>query len=88
MEVKIRPLSYTDILAVPLMLILSLVLQVWVSAPPAVASSVFLVLVIFSLFQPRPASYKRLILFILLATLASYIVAALLMKLTGRHYLT
>ena len=88
LKVNNRPLSYPDMLAVPLMAILSFLLQLWVSAPLAVASSVFLVFSTYSLFEQRPASYKRMILFILLATLASYIAAALVMKLTGRHYLT
>ena len=84
MRVNNRPMSYADILAVPLMVILSFLLQMWVSAPLAVASSVFLVLFTFSLFRPRPVSYKRLILFILLISLVIYIIAASLVRLMGQ----
>ena len=88
MKANGRQLSYTDLLAVPLMGILAFLLQMWVPPPLAVASSVFLVLFTSFLFGPRPVSYKRAILFILLTTLATYMVAALLVKITGRPYLT
>jgi hypothetical protein len=65
------------------MIVLSYFFELWLSAPTAVAASVFLVFFLLYLFEPR-GNFKKFMIAALLAALISYNLAALFVRLTGR----
>jgi Na+-transporting NADH:ubiquinone oxidoreductase subunit NqrD len=72
MKKQIDQIRWTDVLYVPATLALSCVLAKWLSTALAVAVSTILALFVFSLFEPRESSYKRLILLIILIGIIVY----------------
>ena len=70
-------IGWTDVLFIPGALVLSYVLGRWLPRAVAITLSAVLLLLIFSLFEPRERSIKRLILPILVAAIIIYTLTAL-----------
>jgi hypothetical protein len=62
-------------LSIPVMTILYFIFQEWFPAPVALAASVGLVLLTFSLFDSRKSGYIQTVIVILLIALAVFIIA-------------
>ena len=65
-------------MSIPAMAILYYVLQKWLPVPAALAVSVAIVLLIFSLFEPHDFGYKESIIVSLLIGLAVFLIATLI----------
>jgi uncharacterized membrane protein YgaE (UPF0421/DUF939 family) len=70
-------IRWTDVLFIPIAMILSYILGQWLQGPLAIALSVVIVSLVFSLFGNREGSFKQFILAVLLGAVISYTLAAL-----------
>lgn len=71
-------IDWTDVLFIPGALIFSYILAQWLSPAQAVALAVIVFSLVFSLFERRKVSFRRLIVAALSAGLVSYLLVALL----------
>ncbi len=69
--------DWTDVLFIPLALVLSYVLALWLSRALATTISFVLVLLVFILLKPRKGSLKGLILSVVCGAIIVYILVAL-----------
>ena len=71
-------IDWTDVLFIPMALVLSYVLALWLSRALATTISFVLVLLVFILLKPRKDSLKGLILSVVCGAIIVYILVALL----------